>query len=397
MNVELLLVFMSESLKKILLKIHLWLGLVSGVIVFIVAITGCIYVFSHEIKDVIYKDRHHISIPKDASRVPISQLIETAESAFNNSYSFQNIVIPDAPNHTVSISFTDVDDEVFGYHNYMKFYKTVYLNPYNGKITFIENTKWEFFNVALAIHMNLFMGYNPISHYIIAGATWIFVIMLISGLILWWPKKSQRKQSFWFRWKKTSKWRRKNYDLHRIFGFYIFLIALILALTGLMWASKSFNSSVKWVANGGKTIPYAVLSKPIQNTNPQQPFDVILNSVITNYPEFEYLLIRKHPKPSIPYIVRVYKKGEQNYKRTELYFDRKTAELLNTFKFSDKNSGEKIQALNYDLHVGSIGGLPTQIFVFIISFLIASLPVTGFIIWYGRKNKKNKYSVNIQT
>lgn len=381
---------MAKYLKKLLLKIHLWLGLASGVIVFIVAITGCIYVFSYEIKDVIYKDRHQITIPKDTSRVPISQLIKTAESAFNNTYSFQNIVIPNAPNHTVSISFTDVDTNTFGYHNYMKFYKTVYLNPYNGKITFIENTKWEFFNVTLAIHMNLFMGYNPISHYIIAGATWIFVILLISGLILWWPKQSQRKQSFWFRWKKTSKWRRKNYDLHRIFGFYIFSIALILALTGLMWASKSFNTTVKWVANGGKTIPYAEISKSIEKSNPKQPFDVILNSVIINYPEFEYLLIRKHPKPSIPYIVRVYKKEEQNYKRTELYFDRKTAELLDTFTYSNKNNGEKLQALNYDLHVGSIGGLPTQILVFIISLLIASLPVTGFLIWYGRKNKKKK-------
>lgn len=386
---------MTKSFKKILLKIHLWLGLISGIVVFIVAITGCIYVFSYDIKDVIYKDRHEILVPENADRVPISQLIKTAENAFNNNYSFQNIVISDDPNHSVSISFTDIDDHAFGYHNYMKFYKTVYLNPYNGKITFIENTKWEFFNVALAIHMNLFMGYNPVSHYIIAGATWIFVIMLISGLFLWWPKKKQRKQSFWFRWKKSSKWRRKNYDLHRIFGFYVFLFALLLSLTGLMWASKSFNSSVKWVANGGKTIPYAAISKPIKSTNIDQPFDVILNSSLAKYPKFEYLLIRKHPKPSVPYIVRVYKKGEQNYKRTELYFDRKTAELLDTFTFSDKNNGEKLQALNYDLHVGTIGGLPTQILVFLISLLIASLPVTGFIVWYGRRNKKKKVFDNI--
>ncbi len=395
MDTELIPIPMTKSFKKILLNIHLWLGLASGIIVFIVAITGCIYVFSYDIKDLIYKDRNEVLVPKNANRVPISQLIKTAENTFNNNYSFQNIVISDAPNHSVSISFTDVDDNTFGYHNYMSFYKTVYLNPYNGKIIYIENTKWEFFNVALAIHMNLFMGYNPVSHYIIAGATWIFVIMLISGLILWWPKKSQRKQSFWFRWKKTSKWRRKNYDLHRVFGFYVFLIALILALTGLMWASKSFNSSVKWVANGGKTMPYAAISKPIKPTNAEQPFDAILNTTKTKYPQFEYLLIRKHPKPSVPYIVRVYKKGEQNFKRTELYFDRQTAELLNTFKFSDKNNGEKIQALNYDLHVGTIGGLPTQIVVFLVSLLIASLPVTGFIIWYGRKNKKKKVLDNI--
>lgn len=37
--------------KKIVGKIHLWLGLSSGLVVFIVAVTGCIYAFQEEIQD----------------------------------------------------------------------------------------------------------------------------------------------------------------------------------------------------------------------------------------------------------------------------------------------------------------------------------------------------------
>ncbi|MBZ4044583.1 PepSY domain-containing protein [Flavobacterium hibisci] len=46
--------------------------------------------------------------------------------------------------------------------------------------------------------------------------------------------------------------------------------------------------------------------------------------------------------------------------------------------------------MNYDLHVGSILGFPGKVLAFIASLVSASLLVTGFLIWWGRKNKKAK-------
>lgn len=40
-----------NSLKKAIGKIHLWLGQSSGIIVFIIAITGCLYAFQEEIQN----------------------------------------------------------------------------------------------------------------------------------------------------------------------------------------------------------------------------------------------------------------------------------------------------------------------------------------------------------
>jgi uncharacterized iron-regulated membrane protein len=51
------------------------------------------------------------------------------------------------------------------------------------------------------------------------------------------------------------------------------------------------------------------------------------------------------------------------------------------------NNGEKAAAVNYDLHVGSILGLPGKILAFFASLIAASLPLSGFYIWWGRKNK----------
>src|SRR3569833_3187233 len=70
----------------------------------------------------------------------------------------------------------------------------------------------------------------------------IFLALMITGIILWWPKrKSDRKRSFTIKW--GSRWRRVNYDLHNVLGFYATSIAIILAITGL---SISFD----WVREG---------------------------------------------------------------------------------------------------------------------------------------------------
>jgi uncharacterized iron-regulated membrane protein len=44
--------------------------------------------------------------------------------------------------------------------------------------------------------------------------------------------------------------------------------------------------------------------------------------------------------------------------------------------------------MNYGIHTGQILNLPGKIIAFIASLIAAALPVTGFVIWYGRRNKK---------
>ncbi|MBE7177392.1 MAG: PepSY domain-containing protein [Mucilaginibacter polytrichastri] len=45
---------------------------------------------------------------------------------------------------------------------------------------------------------------------------------------------------------------------------------------------------------------------------------------------------------------------------------------------------------NYGIHVGKIYGLPTHILAFFASLICASLPVTGFTIWRGKRKKTSK-------
>ncbi|TDO69769.1 PepSY-associated transmembrane protein [Flavobacterium chryseum] len=67
------------TFKKLILKIHLWLGLSSGLIVIILGITGCLYVFEEELRPVVH-DYYFTDNVKE-KRLPISQIIEIAKKA----------------------------------------------------------------------------------------------------------------------------------------------------------------------------------------------------------------------------------------------------------------------------------------------------------------------------
>jgi uncharacterized iron-regulated membrane protein len=69
------------TLKKIVGLIHLWLGLASGLVVFIVAITGAIWAFESEISDVLY-DYRKVQ-PQSTPYLPPSQLKSLATPHFN--------------------------------------------------------------------------------------------------------------------------------------------------------------------------------------------------------------------------------------------------------------------------------------------------------------------------
>lgn len=54
-------------------------------------------------------------------------------------------------------------------------------------------------------------------------------------------------------------------------------------------------------------------------------------------------------------------------------------------KYIEANIPDKIRRMNYDIHVGSVLGLTGKIIAFLASLISASLPITGFIIWWGKQ------------
>ncbi|TAM96060.1 MAG: PepSY domain-containing protein, partial [Chitinophagaceae bacterium] len=178
---------------------------------------------------------------------------------------------------------------------------------------------------------------------------------------------------------------------HNVLGFYVVIIALILALTGMVYSFTWFNAAV-YAAGSLSVTPPAM--KMYQSTasleNDTHPLDKAFLTAIEKNPDAKRYMVSLPAAAQSPLIIRAYHRKEVYFDANTLYFDQYSGEPLGTQLYKDMNNGEKLIMMNYDLHVGSIGGLPGKIIAFLVSLVCASLPVTGFIIWLGKKKKKAK-------
>jgi uncharacterized iron-regulated membrane protein len=76
------------------------------------------------------------------------------------------------------------------------------------------------------------------------------------------------------------------------------------------------------------------------------------------------------------------------------YFDQYSLKELSVDHIYGKSENasvaDNLMRMNYDIHTGAIIGLPGKILAFLASLVVASLPITGFYIWWGRKQKKKE-------
>ncbi|MDQ6469198.1 PepSY-associated TM helix domain-containing protein [Flavobacterium sp. LHD-80] len=378
------------TFKNFIKKAHLWLGLSSGLIVIILGITGCLYVFEEELRPIVH-DYYYVDQVKN-KKLPISQLIQIATEAnkINPKQTLSGCrVLNDEKRTAIIWFFEELDKDAIWYWNrYQSTY--VYLDPYSGSVKKLENYNFEFFVFVRMLHQTLCFR-SEIGDPIVGTATIIFIISLITGLILWWPKNKQAaKQRFWFRWKNTTQWKRKNYDLHNILGYYMMFFALIIALTGLVWAFECYDKGVQWLFNGGKTFEKEkIVSDTTQYTQNTATDKIYATTIKANPNAKSYYLFLPKAEDSLA-TFQTFVRYPSRFDDVSMQFDRYTGKNLKTITYSDKNNGEKFRFINYDLHVGSILGFPGKILAFFASLVSASLPITGFLIWWGRNNKKKK-------
>lgn len=375
-------------MKKVLHFLHLWLGLGSGLIVFILAVTGCIYAFQIEIQNAIQPYRFVEAQQKPF--LPPSEFKVIAEKALPGK-KLHSVQYADNKSAAV-ITFFNFDPE---------YYYLMYANPYTGEILKIQNMDEDFFRFILLGHYYLWMP-PEIGQPIAASATLIFVFMLLSGLVLWWPKnKAALKQRFKVKW--DAQWRRKNYDLHNVLGFYTIPVALIIACTGLIMGFQWFSKSVYWATSGGQELTqfYEPESKGKADVNAAAPvIDLLWKKTVNEFPAAQTIEMH-YPETSKSTIAAVTNPIAGTYWKADyIYYDQynmKPIPVTHNFGryHDDLLLAQKIMRMNYDIHIGAIIGLPGKIIAFIISFITASLPVTGFIIWWGRRNKNKKPKVKL--
>ncbi|MCC8408188.1 PepSY domain-containing protein [Mucilaginibacter sp. UR6-1] len=385
----------DSRFKRINNWLHLWLGLISGVIVLIVCITGCIWVFNEEITGLLEPETNIEWQNKPVLKPSQLAAIATKQNP-DKVASYANYQQGRAINLTLRPADAKAFDRRSGY-------TLLKINPYTGKVISQEEHKpgeADFFRTILNGHRFLWLP-SEIGRPIVNYGTLVFVILLITGLIWWYPKKwnkSTREKSFTIKWGASFK--RVNLDLHNVLGFYSLLFLAAIALTGMVYGIKWYSESLYWVTTGGETLAEfrRLESDSLQKGKgyaADKVMDMAWNKVITRHPKsmgFYYSYPDTANAKAAIYIT-VYPNKGQFYNSQGYTFDQHTLkEIKRTDAYSvpyDQASfGQKLRKMNYDIHVGSILGFPGKVLAFLAALIGASLPVTGFLVWYGRKFKK---------
>ncbi|GGM93785.1 membrane protein [Dyadobacter beijingensis] len=379
----------KTALGRLIGTLHLWLGLASGLVIIVIGLTGAIYVFTDELKPLVYRDRFFVQ-PESTPKLPLSRLLALAQAAVGEKRPVTRVEISSRPDRTYIFRALKVDKEGFSHWDYYKYYMRAYVNPYNGKVVMLEDSRNEFFTVVLGLHMRMLFG-EKIGHPLVSYSVLAFVMILIFGLVLWWPakwKKGNIDKSFKIKW--NAKFKRVNYDLHNVLGFYACVILFMCAVTGLVWAFEWFGKGVKTVADGGKPaeVP-AVFSDTTQNKD-AKAVDRVFAALQHDNPAAYGYLINFPAKGKLPLNTSTYLTATNRYDRIQGQYDQFTGGRLRSRSFGELTSGEQIYAMNFDLHVGAWAGLPSKILTFFAGLICASLPVTGVVIWWGRRKKGDK-------
>ena len=379
--------------------LHLWLGLFSAIIVFVVCLTGGLWVFRYEVY-YFTEPYQRVDVQQKPYLLP-SQLISLSLAhltAHNDSGAVSGGVTYGKAGKSVICNFELPGDKP----------ALVYLNPYTGKILKVkrEASGAEKFFIFVRAGHRFFWLPQKIGSPVVGAACIIFLITLVTGLIWWYPQKWTKKtrdKSFKIKW--NAKWKRLNIDLHNVLGFYSLVFIFILTVTGVVFTFDWFGNGVYKALTWKKReivkqyAPYSdttLINKPLL----VKPEDKIWNIAMQKHGErFGRMIISLPEKNKETYEVDVFfGDGTLIYDRVSYFYDQYTLKSVKLNNDAGKpyqqlSTGEKLFKMNFDIHTGQILGLPTKILAFIACIIGASLPITGFIIWYNRKWGKKRVTV----
>ncbi|WP_295992014.1 PepSY-associated TM helix domain-containing protein [uncultured Alistipes sp.] len=389
-------------MKKIFAKIHLWLSVPLGLVITVVCLSGAVLVFEGEITRALHPELYRVAVPADVRPLRPSQLADRIGGQMPDSL------------HLVSLQLSARSDEPCMAAFRETGRRQLSVDPYTGAVNgWIESPA--FFGTVRRLHRWLLdpppsKGEKSIGKAIVGVSTLALVVILVSGLILWIPRSRKALRN---RLKVScSDGRRFWHDCHVSLGFYATLLLLVMALTGLTWsfgwyrtaAYALFGGSQQTVAAQENTLRKADSGSRqsrersgerntgrehdrTQAATEARPFDYavwddVLGQLTTHCTAYKTItLTRTEAQVARQSAMRRIDRAT---------FDPRSGRLAEIARYEDTPRQQRLRGWFYALHTGTWGGFWTKIIYFLAALIGASLPLTGYWLWWRRCMNKRK-------
>lgn len=402
-------------MKKIFRKIHLWLSVPFGLIITLVCFSGAMLVFENEANEWFRRDLYYVETVK-GSPLPMDKLLEKVATTLPDSVAVTGVSISSDPGRAYQVSLSKPRRA------------SLYVDQYTGEVKG-KSERSGFFMFMFRMHRWLLDSMNPGNEGIFWGkmivgvSTLLLVFVLISGIVIWWPRTRKALKNS-LKITATKGWRRFWYDLHVAGGMYALIFLLAMALTGLTWSFpwyrtafyKVFGVEVQQRAAQGheqKSDAQKRDTKLAAHREKKREGNEVRKGEKSGRPENNHSDMYSVTSPFV-YWQEIYDKlGRQNpeYKQISISsgtasvsfnrfgnqrasdrysFNTDNGEFTETSLYQHQDKSGKIRGWIYSVHVGNWGGMFTRILTFIAALLGAALPLTGYYLWIKRLIKVRK-------
>lgn len=402
-------------MKKIFRKIHLWLSVPFGLIITLVCFSGAMLVFENEANEWFRRDLYYVETVK-GSPLPMDKLLEKVATTLPDSVAVTGVSISSDPGRAYQVSLSKPRRA------------SLYVDQYTGEVKG-KSERSGFFMFMFRMHRWLLDSMNPGNEGIFWGkmivgvSTLLLVFVLISGIVIWWPRTRKALKNS-LKITATKGWRRFWYDLHVAGGMYALIFLLAMALTGLTWSFpwyrtafyKVFGVEVQQRAAQGheqKSDAQKRNTKLAAHREKKREGNEVRKGERSGRPENNHSDMYSVTSPFV-YWQEIYDKlGRQNpeYKQISISsgtasvsfnrfgnqrasdrysFNTDNGEFTETSLYQHQDKSGKIRGWIYSVHVGNWGGMFTRILTFIAALLGSALPLTGYYLWIKRLIKVRK-------
>jgi uncharacterized iron-regulated membrane protein len=220
--------------RRALFQVHLWTGLAIGLYIVVLSITGSVLVYRNELDSSFATTRP--TYDGKAKRLTTDELRTAAVRAYPGWEVTRVGETITRRNPTIEIWVERRGEK-----------KERLFNPYTGADLGDSVTQGEYFVLWLArLHDELL--FDRPGRYWNGMLSLVMTVLVVTGLIVWWPGSSRWKRSLGIKW--SSGWRRFNWDLHSAIGFWMFLFMLMWGISGFyLGVPEPFSNFVDYISD----------------------------------------------------------------------------------------------------------------------------------------------------
>jgi len=357
---------MGSRLRRWWLRLHRWLALTLGVPLAVVALLGSVLVV---LKPVDYWLHAELFVVAPGPAAP--DLLERVRQRLGAEF---------GPGAALTFRLPRLADESLRVAVRGPWDGTIYLDPRDARELGRRGEHEGAFNLLFEIHSALLM--NETGKPLLALLALAYLLLLIGGLVLWWPK----------RWRQALALTldrgalRALFDLHRSGGALLGLLIAVPVLSGAYMAWRPLSQAVTTLSGQPSTAPPRLPSLARDVQGPPMDLDAMVKVARAGFAGAPVGYVQLPARPSKPIRVRLRLADDPHPNGlSSVWLHPHSGAVLATHRWDELDPGARAYSVIYPLHTGELGGLGHTVLNGLLGLALAGLCGSGVYLWWKRR------------